>query len=512
MNLKNAICAVAAAAVLAATCDMGLAIEPSNPNATPEARALIELFHKISGKYVLTGQHNFPNTRDRNTRFYAEEVGKTPVIWSSDFGFAEDGDKDSYLARPDIVKEAIRQHKKGAIVNLCWHAVPPTADEPVTFQPIPGVEIAPQELASVQGRLTEEQYLKLMTPGTALRRKWEAQVDEIAKFLKQLQDANVPVLWRPYHEMNGNWFWWGGRAGENGTADIYRMIYDRYVNHHKLNNLVWVWSVDRPSEPYRKYTNYYPGDDYVDILALDVYGSDFRQEYYDGLVALSNGKPLILGEVGTPPSPEVLDAQPKWASKVIWSGMVRGNIAALKKMGNDPRLLSREDPAFQELMNPFRKACGLPPLPLKKKIALDFSGKWIRDESESATTGGATMGEEPPFLMIVEQDDDVLFVKKYSMTEYGDDQISREEINLDGSEMKSRIRSAERISTASLNEEERNLKITSVVKLNFGGSDMEMKSRKEWSLMEGDEVLEVIQISSGFRGGENGSALVFKKY
>lgn len=122
------------------------------------------------------------------------------------------------------------------------------------------------------------------------------------------------------------------------------------------------------------------------------------------------------------------------------------------------------------------------------------------------------MGEEPPFLMIVEQDDDVLFVKKYSMTEYGDDQISREEINLDGSEMKSRMRSAERISTASLNEEERNLKITSVVKLNFGGSDMEMKSRKEWSLMEGDEVLEVIQISSGFRGGENKSVLVFKKY
>jgi mannan endo-1,4-beta-mannosidase len=511
MNIKNAICAIAAAAVLAATCRMGLAIEPSNPNATPEARALIELFHKISGKYVLTGQHNFPNARDRNTRFYAKEVGKTPVIWSSDFGFAEDGDKDSYLARPDIVNEAIRQHKKGAIVNLCWHAVPPTADEPVTFQPIPGVEIAPDKLASVQGQLTNEQYIELMTPNTALRRKWEAQVDEIAKFLKQLQDADVPVLWRPYHEMNGNWFWWGGRVGENGTADIYRMIYDRYVNHHKLNNLVWVWSVDRPSEPYRKYTNYYPGDDYVDVLALDVYGSDFRQEYYDGLVALSNGKPLILGEVGTPPSPEVLDAQPKWASWVIWSGMVRANIAALKKMGNDPRLLSQEDPAFRELMNPFRKACGLPPLPLEKKITMDFSGKWIRNESESTTTGGATMGEEPPFLMIVEQDDDVLFVKKYSMMEYGDDQISREEINLDGSEMKSRMMNGERISTASLNEEERNLKITSVVKFSFGGRDMEMKSSEEWSLQIGGNILEVIQISSGFRGGENKSVLVFEK-
>ncbi len=165
-------------------------------------------------------------------------------------------------------------------MNLCWHAVPPTADEPVTFQPIPGVEVAPDKLASVQGQLTDEQYRELMTPGTSLRRRWESQVDAIAQFLKLLQDAKVPVIWRPYHEMNGNWFWWGGRIGESGTADIYRMIYDRFVNHHQLHNLIWVWSVDRPSEAYRKYTNYYPGDECLDILALDVYGGDFKQEYY----------------------------------------------------------------------------------------------------------------------------------------------------------------------------------------------------------------------------------------
>jgi len=511
MKTKNAICAIAVVVLVASTFGFSEAIEPSNPNATPEAKAMIELFHRISGKYLLTGQHNFPNARDRNSRFYAKEVGKTPAIWSSDFGFAEDGDKDSYLARPDIVKEAIRQHKKGAIVNLCWHAVPPTVDEPVTFQPIPGVEVAPDKLASVQGQLTDEQYRELMTPGTLLRQRWEAQVDEVAKFLKQLQDANVPVLWRPYHEMNGNWFWWGGRVEGSVTANIYKMIYDRYVNHHKLNNLVWVWSVDRPSEEYRKYTNYYPGDAYLDMLALDVYGSDFKQEFYAGLVALSNGKPLMLGEVGTPPELDVLDTQPKWTSWVIWSGMVQANVSVLKKMENDPRLLNQEDPVFWEVMNPFREACDLPLLPLKKKFTVDFSGKWIRNESRSTTAGGG-MGGAPPFLMVVEQDADVVFVKKYSMTEYGDDQITREEINLDGSEMKSTgMMNAERITTANLNESGRNIKISSTSKFNFGGRETEMKSSEEWSLKGEGNILEVVQISSSFGGSENKTVHVFEK-
>lgn len=83
----------------------------------------------------MTGQHNDPNSKDQNSRFASKYEGQSPAIWSSDMGFAKDGDPDSYLARPDIVREAIRQHKKGSIITICWHAVPPTADEPVTFQP-----------------------------------------------------------------------------------------------------------------------------------------------------------------------------------------------------------------------------------------------------------------------------------------------------------------------------------------------------------------------------------------
>jgi mannan endo-1,4-beta-mannosidase len=114
------------------------------------------MIYSISGKYTLTGQHNYPNIRDRNGRFAKRYIGKTPAVFSIDWGFAEDGDTDSYLARPDIVDEAIKQHKLGSIITICWHAVPPTADEPVTFQPVPGS--GPETLASVQGKLLDDQF------------------------------------------------------------------------------------------------------------------------------------------------------------------------------------------------------------------------------------------------------------------------------------------------------------------------------------------------------------------
>jgi mannan endo-1,4-beta-mannosidase len=85
--------------------------KPVTPNASPEARALLQLIYNLSGKYTLTGQHNFPMARDNNSRFAADYTGKIPVIWSTDFGFAKEGDKDSYLVRSAMVEEAKRQNK-----------------------------------------------------------------------------------------------------------------------------------------------------------------------------------------------------------------------------------------------------------------------------------------------------------------------------------------------------------------------------------------------------------------
>ena len=484
------------------------AIGPSNPNSTPEARALLDLFYRISGRYTLTGQHNYPNTRDHNTLFAAEYIGQTPAIWSTDMGFAKAGDYDSYLARADIVREAIRQHNKGSIITICWHAVPPTADEPVTFQP--QGKVAPDSLASVQGKLLDEQFRDVLTPGTRLYKRWAAQVDSVAVYLKKLQDAHVPVLWRPYHEMNGDWFWWGGRVGEYSTADLYRQIYDRLVNYHKLNNLVWVWSVDRPGTPIRKFSNFYPGNDYLDILALDVYGSDFNQAYYDSLMALSKGKPVVLGEVGNPPTPDVLEKQPNWAYWVIWAGMVR-NLSKKQHqlLVNDPRILSQEDPAYQDVMAPFREACGLPLLPLKSKYPVNFSGEWIFNEDISDIGNGGTANI--PYQMVIDHDNDKLYVKRFIIVEWGPDTVTGEDLYLDGTGTKSEFLNSPRYTTASWDDNSKSVKINNTVRFNRGGRTFDMNSSEEWSMENDGKTLQIIQTSTGFRGGENRTSLIYEK-
>jgi len=471
--------------------------EPVTPNALPEARALLKLLYDISGHYTLTGQHNYPNIRDRNTRFAAGYIGKTPAVFSTDWGFAREGDTDSYLARPEIVEEAVQQHQKGSLITICWHAVPPTTNEPVTFRPQPGAE--PDSLASIQGRLQEQQFRDVLTPGTVLYKHWCAQVDSVASYLKKLQDAHVPVLWRPYHEMNGDWFWWGGRVGEYGTVTLYCQLFERLVYHHKLTNLVWVWSVDRPNKPEMQFSNFYPGTNYLDILSLDVYRNDFSMAYYDSLLNLSSGKPLVLAEVGNPPSPEILRSQPNWGFYVVWAGMVRNTLKKqYRVIVNDPRVLSLGDLVYREISAPYRLACGLPPLPDPEKTPADFSGKWIINEEKSMLDNfGAS---HLPFKIETVQKENEIIIKRTVLLEYADDRITTEKLTLDGKENKSAFMSSLQTTKAEFKPGGDTLFIQSKVTMQRGDQSIETITNENWTLQEKGTILSIQQYSSSFWG------------
>jgi len=328
----------------------GAAPAPVTPDASPEARALLAFLQGISGRHTLTGQHNYPNALDASNREAAGFYGKAPAVFGQDFGFAAPGDIDAVAARPRNMAEVTRRYRAGAVIALCWHEVRPTDDEPVTFDD------------SIQAKLTDRQWEDLLTPGTVLHARWCAQVDVIAAFLKQLRDARVPVLWRPCHEMNGDWFWWGGRPGPRGSAALYRQLFDRLVRHHGINNLVWVWNVDRPTSAGRRFQDYFPGADAFDVASLDAYDSDFRQSYYEELLRLAAGKPVALAEVGPPPTLEVLERQPRWAWWMTWAEMVgakdAGTARALRAMVDSPRSWSLGDAAYLEASAPIRAASG----------------------------------------------------------------------------------------------------------------------------------------------------------
>lgn len=467
------------------------------PGALPEAQALYDALQGISGHRTLIGQHNYPATRDRNSQFATKYFGKMPAVWTSDFGFAAEGDTDSYLARPDIVEEAIRQHRMGAIVSICWHAVPPTADEPVTFRPKPGAD--PARLASVQGKLLDDQFRDVLTPGTALHAKWEAQVDAVAIFLKKLEEARVPVLWRPYHELNGDWFWWGGRSeGEFTTAALFRQIFNRMVKHHGLKNLIWVWSTDRVSRPGMEHEKFFPGTEYMDMLALDVYGRDFAQSYYESLVALSQGKPLALAEVGNPPTREVLAKQPLWTYYAVWAGMVRNSTRKqYAELFEDSRILGLDDSGYAEAMAAYRKACDLPPVDIPL-VAGNFSGTWVLNEEQS-TFGPSGPGVAPAKLEIVHEDA-VLSVKTTMVREYADDETTGQVYPLNGTEVKGVFRGHPRTTIATEGDNRGSVSMDSITELSSGPDGRKINSREMWTLSRNGTQLTIHSVSDSFRG------------
>ncbi len=279
---------------------------PVNPNATPEAVALLEYLYSIQGRQTLSGQHNVPLNGSTRLAGMEKQYGVYPAMFGQDFGFSPAGTWDGINFRQNIVDEAIRRHHEGFIITIMWHAVRPIEEEPVDFS------------TGIQGKLTDAEWQDLITPGTEINERWKSQVDVIAFFLKQLNTAGVPVLWRPYHEMNGGWFWWGKKEGEDGYVKLWRMLYDRLTHFHGLNNLLWVYNPNEVKDNVDPYATYYPGHDFVDILATDVYTEGYNQMNYEQLLELAEGRPMGLGEVGEFPTAEILENQPMWTWFMFW--------------------------------------------------------------------------------------------------------------------------------------------------------------------------------------------------
>ncbi len=313
-----------------------MSLEPVNPQASPEARKLLEYLYSISGQKTLSGQHNYPGFHSGYSEKASGITGRYPAIWGQDFGFTAGlEDKDAVWNREANMEEAIKRHREGNIITLMWHAVRPTDEEPNGWK------------ESVQNKLTDLEWRELTIPGTPLHNRWLRHLKVVAGHLTKLRDARVPVLWRPYHEGNGDWFWWGGRPGPRGAQALYRLMIEVFTKKYGLNNLLWVWNANKVNDegnagPYR---DYYPGHAYVDILATDVYKGDFQDRHYEELLAVAEGKPVALGEIGKVPAPGLLKRQPRWAWFMIWCDYLeRENTPEeIRAFYDDPRVVTREE-------------------------------------------------------------------------------------------------------------------------------------------------------------------------
>lgn len=268
---------------------------------------VLEYLYSISGKKTLAGQHNKePNADpDKWTEYIKETTGKYPALWSGDFLFQQENIDERWT----MIKEAKKQWDNGAVINLMWHACPPDEGEPCGWDP-----------GLLNAQLTDEQWKDLITDGTDLNKSWKSRMDDIAVYLQFLEDNGVQVLFRPLHEMNQGKFWWGGRPGPKGTAELYRITRDYFTKEKGLTNLIWVWDMQDMSRDFEEYN---PGDEYWDVFAFDIYDGGYDKSWYDYILPIAGDKPMAIGECSKLPTPKILKEQPRWVFFMPWAELVQ---------------------------------------------------------------------------------------------------------------------------------------------------------------------------------------------
>ncbi len=281
---------------------------PVNPNASKEARRLLDYLGSIAGKGVLLGQHT--QTRHPKELDYIREVtGKQPALCGFELlSYSGNINWDSidgacYKELYDnlgTLENALEWGRKGGIVTLTWH----------WYSPVGGRD------KSFFSWNTDFDARLALQEGTGEHRAMIRDLDLMAVHLRRFQQENIPVLWRPFHESDGTWFWWG-KQGKETAGQLFRFMFDYYTRVHHLDHLIWVWNSPDPEG--------YPGDDSVDIISRDVYPRDHEHtslaEKYHELTRVTEKKALCaIGENGAMPSVAAMaEEQIPWVWFMTWS-------------------------------------------------------------------------------------------------------------------------------------------------------------------------------------------------
>lgn len=252
----------------------------SNPNASDSAKRLYSFLRDTYGNHIIAGQqeycgdHNYNSWKDPDTyikdneaefEYILEQTGKQPAIRGIDF-LAYNTTSAWRDHAPERCIEWTNKYK--GIVTATWHWNVPTEK---------GSTDTAFYVESASATYTTFSISNALEEGTWENEVLLADIDLIAQELTKLKEADVPILWRPLHEAEGAWFWWGAE-GPEPCKKLYRLLYDKLTNEYGLDNLIWVWT----GSTFPTSAAWYPGDDVVDIVGYDKYNA------VDGLPNLSS--------------------------------------------------------------------------------------------------------------------------------------------------------------------------------------------------------------------------------
>lgn len=314
----------------------------TDSNATSETKALMKYLKSVYGNHILSGQQeiygggmNGDGNMEKEFDWLLENTGKLPAIRGFDmmnynplYGW-EDGTTERLI---DWVT------KKGGIATVCWHINVPIDFKNYTLgDEVDWKDCTYKNYQSSNGTFDTS---KAVVEGTKEYEYFMAAVDDLAEQLLLCQAAGVPIIFRPLHEAQGNegnygdgtaWFWWGDRGAEV-YKELWKLLYTTLTEKYELHNLIWEFN----SYNYANSPTWYPGDDYVDIVAYDKYNVENNRD--DGLSSGPNvsaisrifnylynlvdgGKMLAISECDTVPTVENMTVEDAgWLYFCPWYG------------------------------------------------------------------------------------------------------------------------------------------------------------------------------------------------
>lgn len=307
----------------------------SDPKATPATRALFSRLIDLYGSKMLSGQ-----TGIADLAAIERVAGKAPAIVGNDLMDYTPLRKRFGADPKTTTEDTIAAAQRGHIVTMHWHWGAPK-------------DLVDKMITDDQGRTIDAKWYKgfytnattfdiektLAEPGSDGYRLLLQDIDAIAAELKKFADADIPVLWRPLHEADGKWFWWGAK-GPEPYKKLWRLLRSELMGKHGLHNLIWIHNSTEPA--------WYPGDDEVDIVSVDAYPSDMRDPLsvaWESLIAQFDGRKLLaITEFGGVPDVDrMMRFGARWSFFVSWVGTATGadKADAVRRTYSSPYVANR---------------------------------------------------------------------------------------------------------------------------------------------------------------------------
>ena len=290
----------------------------TDSHATAAASNLYAGLHRIAEKGCLFG-HQDDLAYGVNWRYQPgrsdvkDACGDYPAVYGYDLGGIENEGAERNLDGVPFkkIRQFIREgFERGGVITLSWHL-----NNPV--------------FAGKSAWDTTRGTVEALLPGASHHQQFKEWLDRVADYVSSLKASNgtpIPVLFRPFHELTGNWFWWGKN---NCSADAFKTLY-RFVVYYlrevkQLHQLVLVYNTSDNFSTADEFLERYPGDDVVDLISFDSYqygDSTANAWYRDKLIHLftilapvgkAHQKPIALAETGF----ETIPSSNWWTTVVL---------------------------------------------------------------------------------------------------------------------------------------------------------------------------------------------------